>query len=97
MADHAVIVRVTRMRPADGREKELRRLLDSFVSATRDRPGCFGAQVCTVTEEPGWVAAISRWSDQAALDEAIPKGDTERQELGRLLAAPAETRHYVAA
>ncbi len=94
MADHAVIVRVTRMRPAEGREQELKDFAEKFAAAARDQPGCFGAQACTIQEEPGWLAAISRWSDQSALDEAIPKGDDYRQRLAELLDAPAETRHY---
>ena len=97
MADHAVVVRVTRMRPAEGREQELRDFTEKFAAAAREEPGCFGAQVCTIQEEPGWLAAISRWSDQSALNAAIPKGDDYRQRLAELLAAPAETRHYTAA
>ena len=97
MPDHATIVRVTRMRPAEGREADLRRFAEEFAAAARQEPGCFGAPVCTVSEEPGWLAAISRWESQAALDAAIPKGDGRRQQMVELLGAPAETRHYVAA
>ena len=96
MPDHATVIRVTRMRAAEGREDELRRFAEEFAAAARQQPGCFGAQLCSVSEEPGWLAAISRWESQAALDAAIPKGDSRRAEMAELLGAPAETRHYVA-
>jgi len=67
MAEHASIVRLTRFQPASGKRDELIRRLADGAEGIRELEGCFGAQICTVRENPDVIVAISRWASQAAV------------------------------
>jgi quinol monooxygenase YgiN len=45
--------------------------MQELVTAMRDLPGLFGAQVCTVAEAPEWLAIVSRWQDEASLRHIV--------------------------
>jgi quinol monooxygenase YgiN len=68
MTEHAGLIQVTTFRPAPGRRDEVL----AFCAETQERAaaadGCFGAQTCTVDEDPDAVVAISRWRDRRSLE-----------------------------
>jgi quinol monooxygenase YgiN len=45
--------------------------MQELVTAMRDLPGLFGAQVCTVADAPEWLAIVSRWQDEASLRHIV--------------------------
>jgi quinol monooxygenase YgiN len=67
MAEHARIVRVARYRPQPGATEELREALHALAGGLRELPGLFGAQVCRISEDPEWLALVSRWKDEDAM------------------------------
>ena len=93
MADHATLVSVVTMRPADGREEELVRLLKEQAGRAADIDGCFGAQVCRSREDPGSITVISRWRDAAAADAYAdrPEYEQARSAAEPLLTGQAHT------
>ena len=95
MAEHANVVRVARFRPAPGRQEELVNRLEAGVEGIRQRDGCFGAQICTLTEDPAVVAVISRWANQAALDQFLSETTAQRAEAAALVTEPPTTETFV--
>jgi heme-degrading monooxygenase HmoA len=67
MAEHARIVRVARYRAQPGAIEELRAALHALAGGLRGLPGLFGAQVCRLSEDPEWLALVSRWQDEDAM------------------------------
>jgi len=95
MTEHAGLIQVTTFRAAPGRRDEVLALCTQTQQHAAAADGCFGAQACTVDEDPDAVAAISRWRDRRSLEAfqaagggspAIPAGDV-------LIEAPV-TRQY---
>ena len=95
MAEHASIVRMARFRPASGKREELVNRLQSGVDGLRQRDGCFGAQVCTAREDPDAVVVISRWVNQAALDQFLSDTTAQRNEAAALTTQPPATETFV--
>jgi quinol monooxygenase YgiN len=95
MAEHANVVRVARFRPATGRREELVSRLQSGAEGIQQREGCFGAQICTVHEDPDVVVAISRWASQAALDQFLSDTTAQRAEAAALTTEPPTTETFV--
>jgi quinol monooxygenase YgiN len=95
MAEHANVVRMARFRPASGRREELVNRLQSGVDAIRQRDGCFGAQICTVLEDPDLVVVLSRWADQSALDRFLSDTTDQRRQAAALSAGPPTTETFV--
>jgi quinol monooxygenase YgiN len=95
MAEHAHVVRVARFRPAPAEREQLLNRLQSGVDGIRQRPGCFGAQVCTVREDPAVAVVISRWASQAALDQFLSETAAQRSEAAALMPEPPTTETYV--
>jgi quinol monooxygenase YgiN len=95
MAEHANVVRMARFRPASGRREELVDRLQSGVDAIRQRDGCFGAQICTVREDPDVVVVLSRWANQAALDQFLSETTAQRSEAAALTREPPTTETFV--
>jgi heme-degrading monooxygenase HmoA len=57
--------------------------------------GCFGAQTCTVDEDPDAVAAISRWRDRHSLEAfQAAEGGSPPIRVGDVLTAVPVTRQY---
>jgi heme-degrading monooxygenase HmoA len=67
MAEHAHIVRVARYRAQPGEEAELQAALAELAQGMRGLPGLFGVQVCRLVEEPEWLALVSRWEHEEAM------------------------------
>ncbi len=95
MAEHANVVRIARFRPAPGRRDELVNRLKSGVEGIRQRDGCFGAQICTVAENPDVLVALSRWASQAALDQFLSDSSAQRAEAAAFTAEPPSTETFV--
>ena len=95
MTEHASLVRVTTFVPAEGRRDSLIEQLQQMASAFRGHDGLFGTQVCTVDEQPGAVAVVSRFRDRAALDSLIASNAGSGIEgLAALLARPPASSHF---
>jgi quinol monooxygenase YgiN len=68
MTEHAGLIQVTTFRPAPGRRDEVLALCAETQERAAAADGCFGAQTCTVDEDPDAVVAISRWRDRHSLE-----------------------------
>ena len=95
MAEHATIVRLTRFQPAAGKRDELIRRLEEGAAGIRQLEGCFGAQICTVREDPDAIVAISRWANQAAVDQFLQTTATQRADVASLTAVPPSSEHLI--
>jgi quinol monooxygenase YgiN len=95
MAEHANVVRVARFRPAPGRRDELLNRLLSGVDGIRQRDGCFGAQVCSLRQDPDIIAIISRWASNAALDQFLSDTAAQRAEAATLTTEAPTTETFV--
>jgi quinol monooxygenase YgiN len=93
--EHASVVRVARFRPASGQREALLSRLQGGVDGIRQRDGCFGAQVCSVREDPETIVIISRWSSQAALDQFLADSADQRAGAAALTNGPATTETFV--
>ena len=69
MSEHAHLIQVTTFHPAQGQREAVLSVCREAEDRFRDTEGCFGAQVCSVSEEPEWVAIVSRWDDPRALEK----------------------------
>jgi len=97
MAEHAHIVRVARYRALPGATADLGEALRALAEGMRGLPGLFGAQACRLNEDPEWLALVSRWDNEAAMqatgNPAIEKlvdhvaGLAEEQQLEHFVAA----------
>jgi quinol monooxygenase YgiN len=67
MAEHAHIVRVARYRALPGATEQLREALHALAEGMRGLPGLYGAQACRLFEDPEWLALVSRWEDEDAM------------------------------
>jgi quinol monooxygenase YgiN len=68
MTEHAGLIQVTTFRPGPGRRNEVLALCAETQERAAAADGCFGAQTCTVDEDPDAVVAISRWRDRPSLE-----------------------------
>jgi quinol monooxygenase YgiN len=68
MAEHAGLIQVITFRPTPGRRDELLALCAETQERAAAADGCFGAQTCTVHDDPDAVVAISRWRDRRSLE-----------------------------
>jgi quinol monooxygenase YgiN len=59
---------VTTFRPAPGRRDELLALCAETQERAAAADGCFGAQTCTVHDDPDAVVTISRWRNRHSLE-----------------------------
>jgi len=93
--EHASIVRVARFRPASGQRDALLTRVQGAVDGIRQREGCFGAQVCSVREDPEAIVIISRWSNQAALDQFLSDSADQRAGAAAFTQGPVATETFV--
>ena len=68
MTEHAGLIQVTTFRPAPGRRDEVLALCAETQERAAAADGSFGAQTCTVDDDPDAVVAISRWRDRHSLE-----------------------------
>jgi quinol monooxygenase YgiN len=96
MSEHAHVIRVSAFRPAPGRRDELVDVCQALAELARVADGCFGAQVCQVSERPDDVAVVSRWRDRSALDSFTgPRTEDALHRLDGLLGEAPATSHYI--
>src|SRR6185437_5474682 len=95
MTEHAGLIQVTTFRPAPGRRDEVLALCAETQQRAAAADGCFGAQTCTVDEDPDAVVAISRWRDRHSLEafQAAEGGSPPIRVRDVLIDVPV-TRHY---
>ena len=95
MTEHAGLIQVTTFRSAPGRRDELLALCAGTQERAAAADGCFGAQTCTVDEDPDAVAAISRWRDRHSLEAfQAAGGGSPPIRVGDLLIDVPVTRQY---
>lgn len=95
MTEHAGLIQVITFRPAPGRRDEVLALCAETQERTAAADGCFGAQACTVDDDPDAVVAISRWRDRHSLEafQAAAGGSSPILPGDMLTGAPV-TRQY---
>jgi quinol monooxygenase YgiN len=95
MSEHAGVIRITTMLVRTGHANELVQAASSVARRYSAAQGCFGAQVCEISEEPGTFAVVSRWHHREALDEFL-RGDPDDalSELEAFVEAAPTTVHY---
>ena len=95
MTEHAGLIQVTTFRPAPGRRDEVLALCAETQQRAAAADGCFGAQTCTVDEDPDAVAAISRWRDRQSLEAfQAAGGGSPPTRVGDVLTGVPVTRRY---
>src|SRR3982074_2281802 len=95
MPDHATVIRVSHIQPLPGKQNELVARIAPAVATMRSVEGCFGVQACTVRETPCVVAVVSRWANQAALDQVENAGTFNDNIISDLIAAPPTVEHLL--
>lgn len=85
MNDHAHLIRVLTAHAAPGKRDELIRVLEELAGRVREMEGCFGMQICSVREEPEWVAVVSRWESAAAQEKTRPLVEENRARIEGLI------------
>lgn len=86
MSEHSQLVRVTTLHPAEGKRDDVVRVCQENAERARQIEGNFGVQVCSVREEPEWVAIVSRWEDPSAasqLDQLMQQARAANADLLR--------------
>ena len=96
MAEHASIVRVARYRPQPGHVEELRAALHSLADSMRGLPDLFGAQVCRLNEDPDWLALVSRWQREQAMQATSNPAVEELVNQVAGLAQEQRVEHFIA-
>ena len=95
MTEHAGLIQVTTFRPAPGRRDEVLALCAEAQERAAAADGCFGAQTCTVDEDPDAVVAISRWRDRHSLEEfQAAEGSSPPIRVSEVLTDRPVTRRY---
>jgi|SRR5215467_465989 len=96
MAEHAVVIDVSRYYAASGRREELLAAMQRLAVTASGWEGCFGAQVCVSDRDEEALVAISRWESEEGLDAFAnsPAFVAERERMSSLLARPAEHEHF---
>ncbi|TMC14373.1 MAG: hypothetical protein E6J29_03480 [Chloroflexi bacterium] len=92
MAEHARVIRLTRFIPAAGKRADLIETLEEIAERVRQVEGCYGVQVCDVSEDPAPLVVISRWDSAEALAK-LP-ADQVRARVQGLIEGEPETEHY---
>jgi quinol monooxygenase YgiN len=95
MPDHATVIRVSHIQPLPGKQNDLVARVMPAVDTMRTVEGCFGVQVCTIKETPGVIAVVSRWADQAALDQVESAGTFNDNIISDLVAATPTVEHLM--
>ena len=95
MEEHAVVLDVSRYRPADGKRDEMLAEMKKIAERATQADGCFGAQVCVSNSEKGVLVAVSRWKSRQALEKFSTEVQSmaSRDKLTQLLAGRAEHEH----
>src|ERR1700738_1071597 len=95
MADHATVIRVSHIHPAAGKHDDVITRIGPAVATMRSVEGCFGVQVCDVRETPGVLSVVSRWANQAALDQIETAGVMNDSGIADLITPPSSVEQLV--
>jgi len=92
MAEHAMVINVSRYRPAAGKRQELMSEMKRMAERAAGSKGCFGAQACESDRDREDLVAISRWESAQALQAFSDAAEAavEREHLEGLVAGPAQ-------
>ena len=92
---HAVVLDVSRYRPAAGRRDEMLEEMKKIAEHANQADGCFGAQVCVSNSDKESLIAVSRWKSRASLDKfsSDVRSMASRDKLTRLLDGHAQHEH----
>lgn len=92
MVEHAVVINVSRYRPASGRRDELVAAMKRMAARAAEEPDCFGAQTCSSDGDQEALVAVSRWRSPDALRtfHETAASVAEHEHLSALLSSPAE-------
>jgi quinol monooxygenase YgiN len=95
MEQHAVIVDVSRYRPADGKREEMITEMKKIAARAAEADGCFGAQVCVSSSDKESLIAVSRWKSRASLEKFSSEVQSiaSRDRLTQLVAGHAQHEH----
>jgi quinol monooxygenase YgiN len=98
MTEHAGLIQVVTFQPAPGHRDEVLALCAETQQRAAAADGCFGAQTCTVDDDPDAVVAISRWRDRNSL-EAFQAAKAGNPPIGvrEVLTDVPVTRRYMPA
>jgi quinol monooxygenase YgiN len=90
--EHAVLVNVSRYRPAPDRREELLAAMRQMAARAAEEEACFGAQTCSSDRDGEALVAVSRWRSADALHRfhQMAASVAEREHLSGLLAAAPE-------
>ncbi len=95
MTEHAGLIQVITFQPAPGRRDQVLALCADTQERAAAADGCFGAQTCTVDDDPGAVVAISRWRNRHSLEAfAAAEGGSPPVGVGDVLTGVPVTRQY---
>jgi quinol monooxygenase YgiN len=95
MTEHAGLIQVITFRSAPGRRDEVLALCAQAQERAAAADGCFGAQTCTVDEDPDAVVAISRWRGRHNLEAfQAAEGGSPPVRVRDVLTDVPVTRHY---
>jgi quinol monooxygenase YgiN len=95
MTEHAGLIQVTTFQSAPGRRDEVLALCAETQQRAAAADGCFGAQTCTVDDDPEAVVAISRWRDRHSLEAfQAAEGGSSPTGVRDLLTDQPVTRQY---
>lgn len=95
MTEHAVVIDVSRYRPAAGKRDEMLAEMKQIAERANKADGCFGAQVCASNSDSGALVAVSRWKSASALDAFAREVSSiaSRDKLTSLLDGRAQHEH----
>jgi len=96
MAEHARIIRVAKYRPQPGAAEDLRDALHALADGMRGLAGLFGAQACRVDGDPEWLALVSRWEHEQAMQATGNAGVEELVDRVAGLAQEQQIEHFIA-
>jgi quinol monooxygenase YgiN len=96
VAEHAHIVRIAKYRPQPSGVDELRVALRALANGMRGVPGLFGVQVCRVSDDPEWLALVSRWEHEQAMQATGHAGIAELTNEVAGLAQEQRIEHFIA-
>jgi quinol monooxygenase YgiN len=95
MTEHAGLIQVTTFQPVPGRRDEVLALCAEAQERAASADGCFGAQTCTVDQDPDAVVAISRWRNRHSLEAfQAAEGDNPPARVGEMLTGVPVTLQY---
>jgi quinol monooxygenase YgiN len=95
MEEHAIVVDVSRYRPADGKREEMVTEMKKIAARAAEAEGCFGAQVCVSNADKESLVAVSRWKSRQALEKfsSDVQSIAAREKLTDLLDGRAQHEH----